>query len=150
MKPEVDAILNTTAMQLTTQIAPELPPGYTQSSTGLIGMLLGLCAQEYENGADMRASENAEMRNLLAGLEGVVEDAKLRGKLGTVMGDRDASLKISDLNYSNAELKKLLIETQAYLETRDDEKAKLARGEIWAALKAQAKRRLVKLPGIPG
>jgi hypothetical protein len=148
MKPEVDTILNTTAMQLMTQIAPELPPGYTQSSTGLMGMLLGLCALEYENGADIRASENAEMRNLLAELEGAVEDAKLRGKLGTVMGDRDASLKISDLNYSNAELKKLLIETQAHLETRDDGKAKLARREIWAVLKAQTKRRLVKLPGM--
>lgn len=148
MKPDVDAILNTTAMQLMTQIAPELPPGYTQSSAGLIGMLLGFCAQEYENGAEIRASENAEMRNLLAGLEDVVEDAALRGKLGTAAGDRDASLKISDLNHSNAELKKLLIKTQAHLETRDDEKAKLARREIWAVLKANANRRLLKLPGM--
>ncbi|HEY7979391.1 MAG TPA: hypothetical protein VID67_14465 [Rhizomicrobium sp.] len=148
MKPEVDNILQTTAVQLMTQIAPELPPGYTQNSTGLTGILLGFCAVEYENGAEIRASENAEMRNLLAELEASVEDARLRGKLGGVMGERDASLKISDLNYSNAELKKLLIEVQAYLETRDDDKAKLARREIWAVLKTSAKKRLVTLPGM--
>jgi hypothetical protein len=148
MRPEIDKILQTTAAQLMMQIAPELPPGYTQSSAGLIGMLLGFCAQEYENGAELRAGENRELRNLLAELEATVEDVKLRVKLGAVMGDRDASLKISDLNYSNAELKKLLIETQAYLETRDDEKAKLARREIWAVLKASAKARLLHMPGM--
>ncbi|MGN6150355.1 MAG: hypothetical protein ACTHPD_17620 [Rhizomicrobium sp.] len=148
MRPEIDKILETTAMQMMTQIAPELPPGYTQSSAGLIGMLLGFCAQEYENGAELRVSENRELRNLLAELEAAVEDVKLRVKLGAVMGDRDASLKISDLNYSNAELKKLLIETQTYLETRDDDQAKLARREIWAVLKASAKQRLLTLPGM--
>ena len=148
MKPDVDTILATTAAQLMTEIAPQLPPGYTQSSAGLIGMLLGFCAQEYQNGADIRASENAQMRNLLAELEGVVEEARLRGKLGTVMGDCDASLKIADLNAANAELKNLLIEAQSYLETRRDEKAKLARREIWAVLRAHADRRVLKLPGM--
>jgi hypothetical protein len=148
MKPEVDKVLETTAAQLMMQIAPELPPGYTQTSTGLIGMLLNICAHEYENGAEIRANENRELRNLLAELEGAVDDVKLRVKLGTVMGDRDASLRISDLNYSNAELKTLLIEAQAYLETRDDAKARLARREIWAVLKASAKERLVALPGM--
>jgi hypothetical protein len=148
MKPEVDNILQTTAAQLMTQIAPQLPPGYTQSSTGLMGILLSFCAHEYENGAAIRASENAEMRNLLAECEAAVEDAKLRGKLGAVMGERDASLKISDLNYSNAGLKNLLIEVQTYLESRNDEKSKLARREIWAVLKASAKKRLVTIPGM--
>lgn len=148
MKPEIDKILETTAAQLMMQIAPELPPGYTQNSTGLIGMMLNFCAQEYENGAELRASENRELRNLLAELEATVDDVRLRVKLGAVMGERDASLKISDLNYSNAELKKLLIETQTYLETRDDQKAKLARREIWAVLKASAKARLLKIPGM--
>ena len=148
MKPEVDKILETTAMQLMMDIAPQLPPGYTQGSTGLLGILLGFCAQEYENGADIRAGENAELRNLLAELEATVEDVRLRVKLGAVMGERDASLKISDLNYSNAQLKKLLIDVQTYLESRNDDQAKLARREIWAVLKASAKQRLVKLPGM--
>jgi hypothetical protein len=148
MRPEIDRILETTAMQMMTQIAPQLPPGYTQNSTGLLTMLLNFCAQEYENGAETRASENRELRNLLAELEASVEDARLRVKLGAVMGERDASLKISDLNYSNAELKKLLIDVQTYLETRNDDQAKLARREIWAVLKASAKQRLLKLPGM--
>jgi len=148
MKPEIDKILETTAMQMMTQIAPQLPPGYTQNSTGLLTMLLNFCAQEYENGAEMRAAENRELRNLLAELEGSVEDVRLRVKLGAVMGERDASLKISDLNYSNAELKKLLIDVQTYLETHNDDQAKLARREIWAVLKASAKQRLLKLPGM--
>lgn len=148
MKPDVDTILATTAAQLMMEIAPQLPPGYTQNSAGLIGMLLGFCAQEYQNGADIRASENVQLRNLLAECEGLVEDAKLRSKLGTVMGDRDASLKIADLNAANTELKSLLIETQTYLEARRDEKARHARREIWTVLRAHADRRLLKLPGM--
>jgi len=148
MRPEIDKILETTAMQMMTQIAPQLPPGYTQNSTGLLTMLLNFCAQEYENGAETRAAENRELRNLLAELEASVEDVRLRVKLGAVMGERDASLKISDLNYSNAQLKKLLIDVQTYLETRNDDQAKLARREIWAVLKASAKQRLLKLPGM--
>jgi hypothetical protein len=148
MRPEIDRILETTAMQMMTQIAPQLPPGYTQNSTGLLTMLLTFCAHEYENGAETRAVENRELRNLLAELEASVEDVRLRVKLGAVMGERDASLKISDLNYSNAELKKLLIDVQTYLETRNDDRAKLARREIWAVLKASAKQRLLKLPGM--
>ena len=78
MKPEIDQILGTSAMQLMGELAPMLPPGYAQSSAGLLAMLLTYCAQEYENGAEIRAHENAELRNLLAELEASVEDAVRR------------------------------------------------------------------------
>ena len=78
MKPNAGQILGISAGQLMTQIAPLLPAIIAQSSAGLIGMMLGFCAQEFEQGADIRARENNDMRDLLAALEPHVDESKLR------------------------------------------------------------------------
>lgn len=145
MKPEIDQILGVTAGQIAMDIAPLLPASYSQSTAGLLGLLLGFCAQEYEQGADIRAAENNEMRALFAALGGSAKDASLKAKLSEAANSKDASLKISDLNTSNSALKILLIALQEDCETRGDAKAQAA---IWKVLQASADRRLVTLPGM--
>jgi hypothetical protein len=147
MKPNAGQIVGITAGQLMTQIAPLLPVSYAQSTAGLLGLVLGFCAQEFEQGADMRARENNEMRDLLAALEPHIDESKLRSRLGMVMAGRDASLKISDLDKTNAELRKLLIDVHAHLEEIPTLDAKAQIRKIWAMLTASAERRLLKLPG---
>jgi hypothetical protein len=145
MKPEIDQILGVTAGQLAMEIAPLLPASYSQSTTGLLSLLLGFCAAEYERGAEIRAAENADMRNLFAALGGSVKDTILKAKLSEAASGRDTSLKISDLNAANMALKTLLIALQEDCEVRGDAKAQAA---IWKVLQASADRRLVKLPGM--
>jgi hypothetical protein len=144
MKPEVDQILNTSAMQLIGSLAPLLPASYAQSSASLLGFMMMLSAQEYDRAADIRAAENADLRALFAEIAGAVKDAALRTRLEAASNTEDASLKISTLDAANHELRKLLIEAQTHVETldtRDIEK------KIWNVLHASADRRVLKMPG---
>ncbi len=142
MKPEVDQILGMSAVKLMTEIAPLLPPGYSQSMTGLVGIMLGFCAQEYERGADIRARENAAIRKLFAELAPDIGESGLRTRLLAAASAQDTSLTISALNTANGALKTLLIALQSYCETRND---KSAQAKIWAVLKDCTERRLLKL-----
>jgi hypothetical protein len=145
MKPEIDQILGVTAGQIAMEIAPLLPASYSQSTAGLISLLLGFCAQEYESGAEIRVAENTDMRALFGKFSASVQDAALKAKLSDAARSKDGSLKISDLNTANSALKTLLIALQADCEARGDTKAQAA---IWAVLRASADRRFVKLPGM--
>lgn len=145
MKPEIDQILGVTAGQIAMEIAPLLPASYSQSTAGLLSLLLGFCAQEYEQGAEIRVAENTDMRRLFAALGGSVKDASLKARLSEAANGKEASLKISDLNTVNAALKTLLVAMQTDCEARGDTKAQAA---IWTVLRASADRRLVKLPGM--
>jgi hypothetical protein len=142
MKPEVDQILNLSAMQMLGTLAPQLPPGYATGSASLIAFMMMLSAQEYDRAADIRAAENADMRALFAELAPRVGDAALAGKLRAAASGKDESLRISALDAANAELRRLLIVLHAVV--ADDAAADR---QVWGVLKALAERRLLKLPG---
>jgi hypothetical protein len=144
MTPEVDQILNLSASQLLSSLAPQLPAGYAQGAASLIAFMMMFSAQEYERAADIRAAENADMRALFAELAPGVADAVLRRALETAALGKDASLTISALDAGNGELRKLLIALQIEIErTKNTRAAK----RIWAVLGEMARRRVLKLPG---
>ncbi len=144
MKPEVDQILNVSAMQLMSGLAPQLAASYAQGSAALIGFMMMLSAQEYDRAADIRAAENADLRALFAEIAGVVKDAALKIKLEAAAETEDASLKISALDTANHELRRLLIDAQVHIEALN---ARDAEKKIWKVLRASADRRVLKMPG---
>jgi len=146
MKPEADQVLNTSAFQLLTGVAPLLPAGYPQGTASLIAMLSMMAAQEYERGADIRAAENDDMRRLFAALAPEVADDSLKSRLLAAAEAKDTSLTISALDAANYDLRRLLIELQAHVEQQPGAQAREAERRIWAVLKAAADRRLVRLP----
>ena len=147
MKPDVDQILGLSAGQLLATVAPLLPPGYAQGTTSLIAFMLMLSAQEYDRAAEIRATENAELRALFAVLAPLVEDAGLRSALTDAAATKDKSLSISALNESNQRLRRLLIALQTEIEERPGPDARQAERRIWEVLRAGAARRLLRLPG---
>src|SRR6185503_15659790 len=92
MKPEADQVLNMSAMQLLTQILPQLPAGYAQGTASLIAVLSMMAAQEYERGADIRAAENNDVRTLFRDFAWLVADIELRSQLLKAAEGRDPSL----------------------------------------------------------
>jgi hypothetical protein len=144
MKPEVDQILNTSAMQLIGGVAPQLSTSYAQSSASLLGFMMMLSAQEYDRAADIRAAENTDLRALFAEIADAVKDHALRTRLEAASNTEDQSLKISALDTANHELRKLLIEAQTHIETLD---ARDIEKKIWSVLRAAADRRVLKMPG---
>lgn len=147
MKPDVDQILGLSAGQLLATVAPLLPAGYAQGTTSLIAFMLMLSAQEYDRAAEIRATENAELRALFAELASLAGDADLRSALADAAITKDKSLNISALNASNQALRRLLIALQAQIEDMRGPDARQAERRIWEVLRAGAARRLVRLPG---
>jgi hypothetical protein len=147
MKPEVDQILNLSAGQLLAATVPLLPNSYSQGSTSLLAFMMMFSAQEYERGADIRARDNADMRVLFEELAPHVSDAPLKTELDRAARTMEISLLISELDRSNAELRKLLIRVQIYFEERKDDAARDASDRIWGVLRESAERRVLKPPG---
>jgi hypothetical protein len=142
MKPEVDQILGLSTGQLMSQVVPVLPNSYMIGSTSVLGIMLTFSAQEYERGADIRATENADMRALFGDAAPQIADDKLKTEVSTAAATQDRSLKISALNAENTELRRVLIRLQAHAEEkglRDLER------RIWDVLRASADRRLLRL-----
>ena len=116
MSPEGDKILGLTAMRLATVVAPALTDSYAQSSVGLLNFMLTFVAKEYERGADIRATENTDIREAFAELTPLVSDNELKAQLATAARDKDTSLRISALNTANYALRRLLTQLQTHLE----------------------------------
>lgn len=142
MKPDVDQILGLSAGQVMGGLVPMLPPGYAQATASLLGVMMMLSAQEYDRAADIRASENGDLRALFRDAASSIGDAELRSMLEKASATSDRSLRIAALNAENTELRRVLIRLQTYAEDhglRDLER------RIWDVLKASAERRLLKL-----
>lgn len=141
MKPEVGTILGLTVQKLAMGIADE-GAQFAQGTVGLLASMLTLSAKEYDRGADIRFTENREVRALFAELAPSVTDVALRRELIDASLASDPSLRISDLNDANYALRRLLTRLQIHAEENG---ALAAQKRIWAVLKALAQRRLVQL-----
>jgi hypothetical protein len=141
MSPEVGTILALTMQRLTGGMAED-GAAFAQGQMGLIGMMLAFAAKEYDRGADIRFTENRELRSLFAEAAPQVSDAALRAELQAAAGGADASLRISALNENNYALRRLLTALQIHAEEHG---AQDIEQRIWAVLKAMAARRLVAL-----
>jgi len=141
VKPEADLILGKSADQLM-DLMPDLAASYSQGSVAILALLTKFAAREYERGADIRATENADMRALFSELAPIVRNAALRTRLDAGAITRDSSLAISALNSANWDLRRLLIDLQVHIEeigACDAEK------RIWRLLKTVAAGRAVSL-----
>jgi hypothetical protein len=141
MSPEVDTILRLTAQKIAAGFG-EHGAAFAAGTVGLLGMVLGLSAKEYDRAADIRVAENKDIRTLFGELAGSVRDAALRARLEAAAAEQDASLRISVLNAGNYVLRQLLTELQIDAEERGDA---AAQKRIWDVLRALAARRVVPL-----
>jgi len=143
MNPEVGTILGLTAQKIA-QGFGEQGAAFAAGQAGLIGLMLGMSAAEYERAADIRVAENADLRALFAELAADIPDAALRGKLEAAAAAKDESLRISVLNAANDALRRLLTDAMVDAEGRG---AKAGERRIWTVLQAMAARRVVPLGG---
>lgn len=145
MSPDVDAALRTIMMTLVTEIGPQVSGDYPKASVNMLAAAALFMAEEYDRAADVRAWENASMRQLFAAQAATVVDADLSERLRAASLSRDESLRVSALRATNVELKRLLIELQATLEATPGAAARAAQGEILAFLRAGAERKALRL-----
>ena len=145
MKPDPGRFLEIAAQQLLGSIGPTLPPGYVQSSVGLLAVMLLEVKTELERAAARRVEENRALRGLFATSVSVVTDAELRDRLDEASRGGDESLLVSDLERGNAALRGLLIELHAHVETLRAPAARNVEDAIWTELTASTERRRLAL-----
>ncbi|MFZ5728221.1 MAG: hypothetical protein ACOY4G_02620 [Pseudomonadota bacterium] len=147
MKPSAPQVLADLAGLSMRNAAPDVAPAARAGQLGLAALLLGLAAEMWDGAADILVRENAALRALLADGAALSEDAARRRWLSELSAGGDGSLRISDLEAANAELKVALIALHAELERRSDEAARDLEARVWDELARSTERR--KLSGSP-
>lgn len=145
MKPDVDRMLEVSAIALMTQLGPSLPTSYAQSTAGSLGALLLAVREEFERAAARRVEENESVRTLFAQAVDVVEDDALATRLREAGNADPAGLEISTLERENAELRGLLIELHAHVESLDTESSRALDEAIWSELARSTERRKLSM-----
>jgi hypothetical protein len=143
MKPEVDVVLRSMMTKLLLEVAPAVGDAYVRSNVEAMGALLAAAAEEFDRAAEVRVAENRSMREILRAATEHVPEGDLRSRLTVAAEEREASLRIGDLNAVNDRLRALLIELQTLVEGSDEEWAHRIDRAIWAELRASARRRAI-------
>ncbi len=143
MKPDVPRFLDVAMQHLMLHTGPALPPGYEQSSVSVLAILLAEVKLEFERAAARRVEENAALRALFADAAPEVADPGLRERLAAASRGADASLRVSDLESGNAELRALLVELHGHVEELDTSGARRIEDAIWSELVASTERRRI-------
>ena len=143
MIPPVATVMQTVAVSLMTEIAPQIQPEYHQKSFGMLAMLLLMGSEEWDRAAARRVEENAELRRIFGEAAGCVADDALRARLEEAAAGTDDSLLISQLDRGNDELRELLIALHERVEELDTAEAKRVEAEIWSELRASTERRRI-------
>ncbi len=141
MKPEVDRMLEVSAIALLTRLGPGLPSAYEKSTAGALGALLLALREEFERGAARRFEENAAIRAIFERALPVVADPALREPLRDACIAGTTNLAISALEAENARLRGLLIELHASLESQSGPDAASLVEVIWRELARSTERR---------
>ncbi len=142
MKPEIDQVLRTAAGQLMLEIAPRIGEEHTRTTAALLAAMLGTAAEEYDRAAEVRHLENQDFRTLFRTAAPRVSDAGLATRLERAANAPEPSLRVSELNRANDELRRLLIELHVHVEESEGPDARRLEDEIWQALRRSAERRM--------
>ena len=146
MKPDVGTVMQGFFGTMLGEIAPHLNAEYSMGNIGIMSMMMFMTAEEYDRAADIRATENREMRSLFSHAATLVTDNALKAKLSAAAAEKETSLRIQALNARNASLSTLLIELQAHAEASDASWARNLEARIWDYLVAAVERRKLPLP----
>lgn len=141
MKPDPGRFLAVVAGHLMTRTAPALAEPYEQSTVSALGVMLIAVGEEFERAASRRAEENRELRRIFGESAAAVGNVDLRKRLRAAAAAEDAALTVSALDASNAELRGLLIELHAHVETLGTAQAARVEKVIWRELVASTERR---------
>ncbi|WP_421865258.1 hypothetical protein [Parvibaculum sp.] len=146
MKPDVNVVMQGFFGTMLGEIAPHLNAEYSMGNIGVMSMMMFMTAEEYDRAADIRATENKEMRSLFSHASTMVADNALKAKLAAASAEKEGSLRITALNARNASLCSLLIELQSHVEESDAPWARSLEARIWDYLVAATERRKLPLP----
>lgn len=147
MKPSLSQMMVGAATFLTREVIPNVKgDSYAIASTGTIGMMTMLMAQEVDRMADTLVVEIDAIQALFADAAKAPLPDDLKARLAEASRRPRNSLKISALQEDAAALKALLIELHVAVEASKFDWAEALEKRIWEILNLSAQCRLVYMP----
>ena len=112
------------------RISPEVADPFASQMLRLSCLLLKISANWVDDAAEIRVTENAALRAILADAAALLPCAELQ----TAAASRDPGLKLTTLDAENHRLRCLLVDAHAALETSAGDAARILDQRIWRLL----------------
>ena len=142
MRPDPPRVLVALAGTLGMQVLPEVATPFAQQSVTLTAVLAVLLAQEWDRAASRLIEENAAVVELLSRARGLVGDVELKGRLDVaVSAPPTTDFHISALQARNDDLRRLLVDVHALVDSMAGAAAVEFSEAIWEELKESTRRR---------
>ena len=145
MKPEPTQVLEVMGLSLLSDVAAHVDDPYRRSTLQVNAALLLAVREEFDRAAARRVEENRALRRLFAGAVSVAAGDRLRARLRDAAATEDTSLLVPDLERRNNELRALLIDLHAHVESLPGADARALEDAIWRELRASTERRRLSL-----
>jgi len=146
MRPSIPQLLVGAAGNIRNVLANVRGESYALASMGTLGMLLILMSQEADRAAETLVSEQDAIRALFADAAAHALPEPLRAKVAEAAAGQRTSIRVDVLERETAELKTLLIELHAWLETSPFDWAEALESRVWEILRLGAAARALYLP----
>lgn len=146
MRPSIPQLLVGAAGTIRNALGGMRGESYAMASMGTLGMLLILMSQEADRAAETLVSEQDAIRALFADAAGHALPEPLRARVAEAARGVRASLRVDVLQAETNDLKALLTELHAWLETSPFDWAEALEARIWEILRLGAAARALYLP----
>jgi len=144
MRPRVETVFQTMAMDLIERVIPAIGPTYHQGTVGMIATLLAIVSEEWDRAASRRIEENNRLRELFKQAATTINDPALRSRIFQLAKTADHDFHITALENNNCALRAALIALHAHVETQTSAEARKVEAAIWHELaKSTGRRRLM-------
>ena len=141
MRPRVEIVFQTMAMDLIERVIPAIGPTYHQGTVGMVATLLAIVSEEWDRAASRRIEENNRLRELFRQAAGAVNDPALRSRIFQLAKTADNDFHITALESNNCALRAALIALHAHVETQASAEAHKVEAAIWSELAKSTERR---------
>ena len=141
MRPRVETVFQTMAMDLIERVIPAIGPTYHQGTVGMIATLLAIVSEEWDRAASRRIEENNRLRELFKQAATTINDPALRSRIFQLAKTADHDFHITALENNNCALRAALIALHAHVETQTSAEARKVEAAIWHELAKSTERR---------
>ena len=141
MRPRVEIVFQTMAMDLIERVIPAIGPTYHQGTVGMIATLLAIVSEEWDRAASRRIEENNRLRELFKQAAPAINDPALRSRVFQLAKTADNDFHIAALENNNCALRAALVYLHAHVETQTSAEARKVETAIWNELAKSTERR---------
>ena len=141
MRPRVEIVFQTMAIDLIERVIPAIGPTYHQGTVGMIATLLAIVSEEWDRAASRRIEENQRLRELFRQAAPAINDPALRSRIFQLAKTADHDFHISALENNNCALRAALIDLHAHVEAQTSAEARKVETAIWQELLKSTERR---------